>query len=67
MQRGVAEFTNWSGQYKSTPAAFVSPKTPAELQWDRFKEAREDADPDRRFLSGYFKTLMYGDTQTSTI
>jgi len=36
-------------------------------KWDRFKEAREDADPDRRFLSGYFKTLMYGDTQTSTI
>jgi hypothetical protein len=28
---------------------------------DRFREAREDADPDRRFLSGYFKTLMYGD------
>jgi FAD/FMN-containing dehydrogenase len=28
--------------------------------WDQFKAARETADPDRRFLSGYFETLMFG-------
>jgi len=32
MERSAAEFTNWSGQYKSKPAAFVSPTTPADLQ-----------------------------------
>jgi FAD/FMN-containing dehydrogenase len=29
-------------------------------KWDRFKQARETADPNQRFLSAYFKTLMYG-------
>jgi FAD/FMN-containing dehydrogenase len=28
--------------------------------WDRFKAARETADPERRFLSAYFEKLMYG-------
>jgi FAD/FMN-containing dehydrogenase len=28
--------------------------------WDRFKSAREAADPDRRFLSAYFERLMFG-------
>jgi hypothetical protein len=32
MERSVAEFTNWSGQYRSKPAAFVTPETPADLQ-----------------------------------
>jgi FAD/FMN-containing dehydrogenase len=30
-------------------------------QWERFKAARDAADPDGRFLSGYFRTLMFGD------
>jgi FAD/FMN-containing dehydrogenase len=28
--------------------------------WDRFKAARESADPDRRFLSAYFQRLIFG-------
>jgi FAD/FMN-containing dehydrogenase len=30
-------------------------------KWDRFKKAREAADPGRRFLSGYFERLMFGE------
>jgi hypothetical protein len=29
-------------------------------QWKGFKKARAKADPENRFLSGYFKELMYG-------
>lgn len=29
-------------------------------KWERFKKAREAADPDNRFLSNYFNGLMYG-------
>lgn len=29
-------------------------------KWEQFKSAREKADPDNRFLSNYFKGLMYG-------
>lgn len=29
-------------------------------KWDQFKKARESADPEKRFLSGYFNKLMYG-------
>ena len=29
-------------------------------KWDRFKQARDEADPERRFLSDYFRTLMFG-------
>ena len=30
-------------------------------KWVRFKQARDEADPDRRFLSDYFRTLMFGE------
>ena len=30
-------------------------------KWEQFKKARENADPQNRFLSGYFNTLMYGE------
>jgi len=30
-------------------------------KWERFKIAREAADPQQRFLSGYFRELMYGE------
>jgi hypothetical protein len=29
-------------------------------KWGQFKKAREIADPQNRFLSGYFKSLLYG-------
>lgn len=29
-------------------------------RWERFKKAREEADPENRFLSGYFQELIYG-------
>jgi hypothetical protein len=29
-------------------------------KWERFKQARAAADPGERFLSGYFRTLMFG-------
>jgi FAD/FMN-containing dehydrogenase len=29
-------------------------------KWEQFKKAREKADPQNRFLSNYFKELMYG-------
>jgi FAD/FMN-containing dehydrogenase len=28
-------------------------------KWGQFKKAREIADPENRFLSGYFNALMY--------
>jgi hypothetical protein len=30
-------------------------------KWEQFKIARENADPQNRFLSGYFHALMYGE------
>ena len=30
-------------------------------KWEQFKKARESADPQNRFLSGYFNGLMYGE------